>query len=122
MTKKCTNIILAYIFNVLFIVMSFLMMESDYDVLQGTFLIVSSVYLIYWIVLNRKSYMPWAVYAHFVVGVAVQTALNYFGVIPKDGGWFSGLGQFIYIIILLILTALLGIANLILYAISKNRS
>ena len=76
---------------------------------------------IYWIISNRKTYMPWSVYVHFVVGSLVQILLNNSGIILKDSGWFSGLGQFFYIIFLIGHTLLLGLANLILYVIAKRK-
>ena len=42
--------------------------------------------------------------------------------IPKDGGWFSGLGQLLYIIFLVGQTLLLGFVNLILYVIAKKKN
>ena len=94
------NILIVYAFHVVFIVMSFLMMQHYYDGLQIVFWVLGSIYLIYWIISNRKTYMPWSVYVHFVVGSLVQILLNNSGIILKDSGWFSGLGQFFYIIFL----------------------
>ena len=121
MNKKSMNILIVYAFHVVFIVMSFLMMQHYYDGLQIVFWVLGSIYLIYWIISNRKTYMPWSVYVHFVVGSLVQILLNNSGIILKDSGWFSGLGQFFYIIFLIGHTLLLGLANLILYVIAKRK-
>ena len=121
MNKKCVNILIAHMFNIVLIVMSILMMKHYYDDLQIIFCFLGSIYLVYWIISNRKSYMSWSVYVHLVVGVVAQVLLNGYGIIPKDGGWFPGLGQFFYIIFLLGYTLLIGLANLILYVIAKRK-
>lgn len=121
MQNKTIHILIAYIFNVVLIVMSFFMMKSYYDSLMIIFLILGILYILYWIVCNRKSYMPWVVYINFGIGVLSQLFLNYFGIIPKDGGWFSGLGQFFYIIFVAGHAVIVGVINLILYMIAKRR-
>ena len=63
--------------------------------------------------------MPWSVYVHFTVGTLLQILLNISGVIPQDGGWFSGLGQLLYVIFWVGYTLSLGLVNLILYVIAK---
>ena len=119
--SKKFHIAIAYIFNILSIVLSFALMRDYYDDLQITFLVLGVIYLIFWVICNRKSYMPWSVYIHFCVGVIVQILLNWTGIIPKDGGWFSGLGQYLYVIVLIIHAALIGIANLILFIVDKKK-
>ena len=113
---------MVYAFHAIFIVMSFLLMQHYYDTLQTLFCILGSIYLIYWIIGNRENYMPWSVYVHFTVGALLQILLNCSGMIPKDGGWFSGLGQLLYIIFLVGQTLLLGFVNLILYVIAKKKN
>ena len=122
MNRNNVNILVAYAFHIVFIVMSFLLMRHYYDTLQTMFFILGSIYLIYWMIGNRKKYMQWSVYVHFTVGALVQILLNSSGVIPKDGGWFSGLGQLLYVIFLAGYTVLLGLVNLILYAIAKKKN
>ena len=119
MNRKKANVLIAYAFHIVFIVMSFLMMQHYYDTLQTIFFVLGSIYLIYWIIGNRKNYMPWSVYVHFTVGTLLQILLNISGVIPQDGGWFSGLGQLLYVIFLVGYTLSLGLVNLIMYVIAK---
>ncbi len=122
MNRKKANILIAYAFHVVSIVMSFLMMRHYYDRLQTIFCVLGSMYLFYWLIDNRKNYMPWSVYVHFTVGTLVQILLNSSGVIPKDSGWFSGLGQLLYVIFLVGHTLLLGFVNLILFVIAKKKN
>jgi hypothetical protein len=122
MNRKKANILIAYAFHIAFIVMSFLLMHHYYDTLQTIFCILGSIYLCYWIIANIENYMPWSVYVHFTVGTLIQILLNIIGVIPKDGGWCSGLGQLLYIIFLAAHTLLLGLVNLILYVIAKKKN
>jgi hypothetical protein len=122
MNRKKANILIAYAFHIAFIVMSFLLMHHYYDMLHTIFCFLGSIYLYYWIITNKKNYMPWSVYIHFTVGTLIQILLNIIGVIPKDGGWLSGLGQLMYIIFLVAHTLLLGFVNLILYVIAKRKN
>ena len=115
MNKKSVNILISYVFHSVFIIMSFLMMQDDCARLLTLFLLLGGIYLISWIIGNRKKYMPWSVYVHFIVGVLVQILLNKSGIIPKDGGLCEGLGQFFYIVFLIGHALLLGLVNLILF-------
>ena len=66
--------------------------------------------------------MPWTVYFNFCVGVLGQILLNYCGIIPADGGWFPGLGQFFYMILVVAHVGIIGIINLTLYVIMKKKN
>ena len=120
MDKKI-HVMIAYTFHIVLIVMSFAMMQSYYDALQISFLVLGCLYFIYWIIFNRKSYMPWDVYVHFGIGVFAQILLNCCEIIPKDGGWFSGLGQFFYIVFVVVHALVIGVANLILYFVNRKK-
>ena len=119
--KKWIQIVIAYVYHVLFILLGFLLMNSEYNVLQVIFIITGIIYFIYWIIINRKGYMPWIVYLHFAIGTVIELILNWYGIIPGDGGFFPGLAQLVYIFLLLFHVAALGIANLILWMIDKAR-
>ena len=119
MNRKKVNILIGYAFHVVFSVMSFLMMQHYYNALQTIFFVFGIIYLIYWIIGDRTNYMPWSVYVHFAVGTLIQILLNISGVIPEDGGWFPGFGQFLYVVFFVGYTLLLGFVNLILYAIAS---
>lgn len=122
MNKKSIHILIAYIFNIMFIVMSLLMMRSYYDSLQITFIVLGVFYIIYWIICSRKSYMPWSVYLNFLAGVLAQVLLNRFGIIPEDSGLFSGLGQFFYVLFVIAHATIVGVVNLILFVIAKRKA
>ena len=121
MNQKKLHILIAYLFNAVLIVLSFLMMQSYYDSLQIIFLILSVLYIVYWIISSRKNYMPWVVYINFGVGVLAQILLNCCGIIPKDGGWFSGLGQYFYVVFVVVHAVLVGFINLILFLIHRKK-
>lgn len=121
MKNKIIHIVIAYVFHIVFIVKSFVMMQQNYDILQIAYIVLGIMYLIYWIICNRKSYMTWDVYCHFAAGAVLQFLLNTCGVIPADGGFFSGLGQFAYAMLVVIHAVLVGLTNLILYVIYKKR-
>ena len=122
MNEKSIHILIAYIFNIMFIVMSLLMMRSYYDSLQITFIVLGVFYIIYWIICSRKSYMPWSVYLNFLAGVLAQVLLNRFGIIPEDSGLFSGLGQFFYVLLVIAHATIVGGVNLILFVIAKRKA
>ena len=115
------QIIIAYAYHAIFILLGFLLMQGSYDVLQTMSVIVGILYWIYWIVLNRKGHMAWIVYLNFVIGTVMELLFNGFGIIPGDGGLFPGLAQLFYMFLLLIHVASLGIANLILWLLDKRR-
>lgn len=119
--KKWVQIVIAYVYHVFFILLGFLLMHSEYNVLQNVFIIAGIIYFIYWIVINRKGYMPWIVYLHFAIGTVIELILNWYGIIPRDGGFLPGLAQLVYIFLLLLHVAALGIANLILWLIDRAR-
>ena len=119
--KKWIQIVIAYVYHVLFILLGFLLMNSEYNVLQVIFIVTGIIYFIYWIIINRKGYMPWIIYLHFAIGTVIELILNWYGIIPGDGGFFPGLAQLVYIFLLLFHVAALGIANLILWMIDKAR-
>lgn len=121
MKNNKIQIIVTYVYHALFILLGFLLMQSSYNTLQVISIIAGILYLIYWIVLNRKGYMAWIVYLNFVIGTVIELLLNGFGIIPEDGGLFPGLAQMFYMFLLLIHVAALGIANLILWLIDKWR-
>lgn len=122
MNKKSIHILIAYIFNIMFIVMSLLMMRSYYDSLQIAFIVLGVFYIIYWIICSRKGYMPWSVYLNFLAGVLAQVLLNRFGIIPEDSGLFSGLGQFFYVLFVIAHATIVGVVNLILFVIAKRKA
>ena len=65
--------------------------------------------------------MPWIVYLNFAIGAIVQIILNNCGFIPEDAGFFPGLGQFFYWILVAALVLLIGLANMILFIIDRYR-
>ena len=65
--------------------------------------------------------MPWSVYFNLLVGALAQVLLNRFGIIPEDGGLFAGLGQFFYVIFVIIHAAIVGAVNLILFVVAKRK-
>lgn len=120
--RKAIHIVIAYMYNIVFILMSFAMMKSYCYDLQITFLVSGVLFLIYWIICSRKSYMPWCVYGNFLIGAFAQILLNYYEVIPPDAGLFSGLGQFFYVIFVIALALIVGLVNLILFVIAKKKN
>ncbi|MBQ8548275.1 MAG: hypothetical protein IJ427_07215 [Lachnospiraceae bacterium] len=96
MTTKL-QIFIAYMFHAVLIVLGFFVLHEAADGFLVTAGILSFVYLIFYIIVNRKKYIPWILLLHHLIGSAVQILLHYFEIIPSDGGmFFGGIGQFIY--------------------------
>lgn len=123
MTKKTLiQIGLAWLFHIILIIAAFLQLQDNYDAFCATVLISYAIYLIYWVVSNLKSYMPWFVFVNFLIGAAVEIVLNFTGVIPPDSAYFSGLTQFLYIISILLYCFLLAITNGIMHIVYRARN
>lgn len=122
MKERNIQIIFVYLYHAFFILLGFMLMQEYVDGLLTTAVIADIVYVLYWLIfnINRERHMPWIVYLHFVSGSAIEIILNLFGIIPEDSGWFAGLGQFFYILLLLIHATLIGIINLALWLKSKK--
>lgn len=96
MNKKI-QILCVYLFHVGLIFLGFFLLHEYADGFLITAGIFYLVYLIFYILSNRKSYIPWSLLLHHLIGSAVQILLHYFEIIPSDGGmFFGGIGQFIY--------------------------
>lgn len=119
--EKDIQTLIACLFHALFIMLGFELLGDYPDGMLVVSLISEVLYLGWWIASSRKSYMPWSVYRCFLAGTVVETALNATGIIPPDGGFFSGLGQLFYILLIIIHTVIIGITNLILYKVNKPR-
>lgn len=122
MTKKA-QILSVYLFHLLLIIISFFLLHARADGFLVTVCIVYGVYLIFYIVANRKTYIPWILLLHHFIGSVVQIILNYFEIIPPDGGFLSGIGQFIYAFFFVPgYFALLLLTHLVLFVIYKIRT
>ena len=119
MKNKKIQILAAYVYHAVFILLGFLLILPYPLFLLWTFIAVGILYLIYWIVLNRKGYMGWAVYLNYVIGTVIEAFFYFLGIIPKETGMFANLGHAFYLILLFIFTVVLGIVNLILWLIDK---
>lgn len=120
MTKKL-QIIFSYLFHIVLICLGFFLLEDYCDAFLYTAAVLFLAYLIFCIVLNRKSYIPRILFLHHVVGFAIEAILHLTKIIPPDSGFFRGFGQFIYLCSLPPYLALLAISNLILFLIFKKQ-
>lgn len=122
MKKTVPQIIIAYVFHTIIIVLDFLLMSDYQDGLMFTVMALDIAYLIYWIVMYRKSHMPWLVYLNFLIGSGIEAALYWWGLTSTDHRPFQGgLVQLTLIIFLVLHALLLGIANLVLWIIEIRR-
>ena len=91
------QIIFSYLFHAVLISLGFIVLHEAADGFLVTAGILYGVYLIFYIVVNRKTYIPWILLLHHFIGSVVQILLHYFEIIPSDYSWpLGGLGQFLY--------------------------
>ena len=121
MKNKKVQISIAYVYHAIFIPLGFLLMRHYSDIFLTVCAVADILYLIYWIVLNRKGYMPWIVYLHFVIGTVIEIFFYASGIIPSTEGFISGIGSSFYILLLLFHAIAMGAANLILCSIDERR-
>ena len=122
MKKTVANIIIAYVFHAVIILLDFLLMRNRPGTLLLLVMALDIGYLIYWIVLNRKTYMPWLVFLNFLIGSGVEAALYWWGLTSTDQRPFYGQWEPMTLIIFLIIHALLlGIANFVLWLLEIRR-
>ncbi|MBR5364318.1 MAG: hypothetical protein IK134_13475 [Oscillospiraceae bacterium] len=121
MKQKTLHICIAYGFHVILMILGFFLMRREHEMMDVLLIAGGVLYLIYWCIVNRKQFLSWAVYLHFVIGTALQITLNSAGIIPPDNGFFSGMGQAVYVVLVCLLGLLAGIVNLILWLIDKRR-
>ena len=106
--------------HALMIVLAFFMMERESDVYVFIGLAVWGIYLIAFICINRKSWMPWLSMLVFMLGTVLELALHWFGIIPAErsdffaGGWhqvFYFFGLIAYSFVLVLLNLLFWLAH-----------
>ena len=92
------QILFAYSFHAILIGLGFFVLHEAADGFLVTAAVLYGIYLLFYIVVNRKTYIPWILLLHHLIGSAVQILLHYFEIIPSDYSWpLGGLGQFLYI-------------------------
>lgn len=119
---KGLQIIYSYIFHALLILLGLLLLGHYVDSFLIAAAVVYGVYLVFCVILNRKTYMPWILLLHHAIGFAFEFLLHHTEIIPPDSGLFGGLGQFIYLWSMLPYLALLALTNLVLFLIYKART
>lgn len=121
MKNKKVQITVAYVYHAIFIPLGILLMRHHADIFWTVCAVADILYLIYWIVLNRKGYMSWIVYLHFVIGTVIELFFYVSGIIPSDEGFISGVVAGFCLLLLLFHAIAVGAANLILCSIDKRR-
>ena len=119
--KYRKHIVIAYIFHLVPIILGFTAGRDRFHFMGFCSIFGTIAYIIYWCRANRKQFLSWAVFVHFLIGAAAQILLNHSEIIRPDGGMFPGLGQYFYIIYVAVSAGLVGITNLILWLIDRKR-
>lgn len=119
--KKQFPIFHSYLFHAILICLGFFLLESYGDAFFMAAATLYGAYLIFFIIVNHKGYMPWLLFLHHVLGAAIEFLLHYTGIIPPDSGFFYGLLQFLYLCSIPFYLALLAVTNLILFLLATFR-
>ncbi|MBR3448922.1 MAG: hypothetical protein IKH27_14085 [Oscillospiraceae bacterium] len=119
--KHGKHILIAYIFHLVPIILGFTAGRDRFHFMGFCAIAGTIAYIIYWCIANRKQFLSWAVFVHFLIGAAVQIILNAAEIIEPDSGMFSGLGQYFYMIYVAVSAVLVGLTNLILWLIDRRR-
>ena len=122
--NKRHQILFVYLFHAVLICIGFFILQARADAFFITVSILFGAYLIFYIVTNRKTYIPWILLLHHLIGSAVQFLLHFFEVLPSDYSWpLGGIGQFIYALFVVPgYFALLLLTHLVLFVIYKIRT
>ena len=114
-----TDIIIAYVFHLIFIILGYHLLHDNYDELAACAVAGGLAYLIYFFIrysMYIKGYMPLVVYFNYIAGSAAEVILIFTGFIRADnGGFLAGLGMSIHVLSIVGFTLLLGILNTIKY-------
>lgn len=119
--KHLKHILIACLFHLVPITLGFISGSNRFHFMGLCAIIGTIAYIIYWCRVNRKQFLTWAVFVFFLIGAAVQILLNHKEIIQPDGGFMPGLSQYLYIIYVQVSLVLVGITNLILWLIDRNR-
>lgn len=120
MTKK-NQIILCYLFHAVLIILGFFLLQEYFDTFLSTVCILYALYLVVCVVTNRKSYMPWILLLHHVIGFGIDFLLHLTGAIRPDLGFFAGLGEMFYFLSIPVYLGFLALTNSILFVIYRGR-
>lgn len=116
-----TQTIVAYSFNLVMLILTFILMQDHTLFMLALGLFAGIAYWIYTIAANFRSHMPWLAYIHFVIGALVQGLLNWFSVVPPDGGELVGAGQMVYCFEIGALVGAVGITGFIMQVLREVR-
>lgn len=120
MTKK-NQILLCYLFHAVLILLGFFLLQEYFDAFLTTVLVLYVAYLVFCVIANRKSYMPWVLLLHHVIGFGIDFLLHLTGAIRPDLGFFAGLGEMFFFLSIPVFLGLLALANFTLFAIYRRR-
>lgn len=120
MTKK-NQIILCYLFHAVLIILGFFLLREYYDAFLVAICILYAFYLVFCVIANRKSYMPWVLLLHHIFGFDIDILLHRTGVIRPDLGFFAGLGEMLYFLSIPVYLGLLTLTNFILFMIYRRK-
>lgn len=116
MKKTFVSTIVVYLYHLIFIVMTIMLIEDYGDALMTISLFCNAVFVFIWTAIEIKRGIPRSVWFHFAAGTVMEVILNVYlyGVrIEVPSGTFADLVQFFYVCEIVAVAFALGILNLI---------
>lgn len=123
---KLTPIIFLYLYHLIFIVMTNILIFDYGDALLTISLFSNGIFVFVWTVTEVKKGIAGRVYFHFAAGAVLELAVSIFLLGEAEAGAgmldFSELALFFYICEVVIVTAELGLLNLIVRFFRRRRN
>lgn len=108
-----TQVNIVPIFHILMILIEIFLDKYDKEILMA----LSIVYLINYIIVNRKGFISWFIYFYFIIWACIELLIVYVSI--SDTSEVIWANKIEYMVLLLIITLILGVLNLIIWGILK---
>ena len=111
----------AVFFHGIFLALSFLLMPEYGDALLIAGMVAGGAFFLLWGIVGWRARRILPPFLFFAGGAALQIALNVLGVVPEDHGWFAGLHQMFYILLLGVQALAAGVESVGIFFVRKKR-
>lgn len=111
----------AVFFHGIFLALSFLLMPEYGDALLIAGMVAGGAFFLLWGIVGWRARRILPPFLFFAGGAALQIALNVLGVVPEDSGWFAGLHQMFYILLLGVQALAVGVESVGIWGIRRRK-
>ncbi len=114
MKKSTSQIIFVYLYHLIWIIMTVMLVRHYGDALLISSGISNIILIVVWTIINLKDKVRWDVYFHFAIGTVAELLLNAGGIVGERTGLWD-LAQFFYICEIIAGTLILGFIQFIVW-------